>query len=164
MRPPEQAGASGVHLMIIRTENRTPSNKYNVPPWLDYRHSQPDRFAQTTLDPITNDSAPDPSINGKPKPAIRQLVGKHAHHQKFATIGFTLLTNLLEALVFLDAIMFLHAAKQPRNSLRSSVVSVDDCCPRKQFHHLYFSLSISSHLRRMSVVASRSICGCLALP
>jgi hypothetical protein len=142
MRPPEQAGASGVHLMIISTENRTPGNQYNIPPRLDHRHSQPDRFTQTTLQPITNDSASDPSIDRKPKPAIRQLVGQRTQHQKFATVRFTLLTNLLEAFVFLDAVMFLHAAKQPRNSLRSSVVRVNDCCPREQPCHSHFLLSI----------------------
>lgn len=127
MRPPEQAGASGVQLMIISTANGMSGNKDNIPPWHNHLHSQPDHFAQTTLEPIAKNSAANPSIDGKPKPAIRQLVGQDTHHQKFATVRFTLLTNFLEAFIFPDAVKSLHAAIQPENSLRSSVISV--CTP-----------------------------------
>jgi hypothetical protein len=71
MRPPKQAGASSIHLMVVRFTNWGPGDKNNIPTRLKLFHPQANGFAQTPLDPIPNDCAANPATYRKAKTAIR---------------------------------------------------------------------------------------------
>lgn len=86
MRPPEQAGASDVHLMAVDAEDGATGNYHDIPSCLNHRQPQPDHFPQPPLELIPHNSATQPRINGKTKPTIRQRVGKYTDHQKFVTV------------------------------------------------------------------------------
>ena len=107
-RPPKQAGAGCVHLLIACFADQTTGNEHNIPTRLDLRHAQANDFAQLALDTVALDSAADARTDRKPKTTVRQFVGKSAQNNCIATERAPLRANLLEALVSVHSIALFH--------------------------------------------------------
>jgi hypothetical protein len=109
MRPPKEAGAGGIHLMIIRTANWISGNENQVPPWLNRIHSQPYRLAQPALDAIANNRIADSAADREAKAAVWQLVWEDAQHQKFVGVRPPHTADFLEPLVLPNSVPLFHA-------------------------------------------------------
>lgn len=71
MRPPKEAGAGGIHHMIICAADWAPCNKNDIPARLDGIRSQPNCFAQATLDLVPLNCIADPFTDRKPITTVR---------------------------------------------------------------------------------------------
>jgi hypothetical protein len=107
-RPPKQAGAGCVHLLIASFADQTAGNEHDIPPRLDLRHAKTNDFAQLAFDAVAFDSAANARTDRKSKTTVRQFVGKSAQNDRIATVRASLGANLLEALVSAHSIALFH--------------------------------------------------------
>jgi hypothetical protein len=70
MRPPKQAGASSIDLVIIRLADWLFGDKNDIPTRFDLLHAEADCFAEAALDPIANDSAANTVAHRKTEAAV----------------------------------------------------------------------------------------------
>ncbi len=71
MRPPKEAGAGGIHVLILRTANGMSGNKHQVPTRFNGIHSQPHRFTQSALDSVAVYNIANSAAYRKAKTAVR---------------------------------------------------------------------------------------------
>ena len=81
MRPPYEAGAGSIHLVIVRTANRVSSNECQIPSGFDFVLSQSHGFPETPLDTVAYDGISDPATDRKPIATIREIVGQNTKDQ-----------------------------------------------------------------------------------
>jgi len=82
LRPPNQAGASIIHLVIVRLTDRISGDEDQIPPWADLVNFDSHSFPQTSLDPVAHYRIADPFAHGKAKPTVGQLVGRKAEDKQ----------------------------------------------------------------------------------
>ena len=108
LRPPKEAGAGGLYLMIVRAADRSPGDQDYIPTGPNFLQLQPHRFAQPSLDAIAPHRIADPAVHGKAEPAVGQIVGQSAQHEQLVGKRAPLTANFLEPLVCADSITPLH--------------------------------------------------------
>jgi hypothetical protein len=108
MRPPQEAGAGSINLMVVCATNRASCNEHDVPSWFDGLYAQSNCLTQTTFDPIALNRIPDPVANRKPKAAIREFVPQYAQHQLSVANGSSLTPDFLNPSVLANAMPSFH--------------------------------------------------------
>ena len=108
LRPPKEAGAGGLYLMIVRTADRSPGNQDYIPTRANLPQSQPYGLAQPAFDAIALDRIANSAVYRKAEPAIGQIVGQSAQHEQLVGKRMPLTANFLKPLVRADSITPLH--------------------------------------------------------
>lgn len=108
LRPPKEAGAGGLYLMIVRTADRSPGNQDYIPTRANLPQSQPYGLAQPAFDTIALDRIADPAVHRKAEPAVGQIVGQRTQHEQLVGKRMPLTANFLKPLVRADSITPLH--------------------------------------------------------
>lgn len=110
MRPPEEAGTGGFHLVIVHIANRPSCDNDYIPTWRNSIHLPTHCFTESTFNPVAYNGGADPAVHRKAKPAVVQLIGKYTGHSQFIGVCATLLTYLLETSICAHTETTLHHA------------------------------------------------------
>jgi len=82
LRPPNQAGASIIHLVIVRVTDRILGDKDQIPPGSDHVDLDSHSFPQSSFDQVAGDRIANTFADGKAKSTVGQVVGQIAEHKQ----------------------------------------------------------------------------------
>jgi hypothetical protein len=82
MRPPNEAGTSSIHLVVVRVPNRLSGDKHQVPARLDCILPQSHGFPQLALNTIPHNSISDPATDRETKAAIGEVIRQDAEDKQ----------------------------------------------------------------------------------
>ena len=81
MRPPNEASAGSIHLVVVRTANRISGDEHQIPSGLDCIPAQFHGFAQAAFDAVAHNCIPDPAADRETETAIGETVRRNTEDQ-----------------------------------------------------------------------------------